>query len=65
MKQRIVSRIIKKKQVTKKKLVELEKKVLKFYPDFSFLKDDIKIFNKENFIQAHQTLEKLKFLLKN
>ena len=59
-------RIIKKKQVSKRKLVELEKKVLESSVlIFSFLKDDIKIFNKENFNQAHQTLEKLKFLLKN
>ena len=59
-------RIIKKKQVTKETLVELEKKVLEnSVLIFSFLKDDIKTFNKENFKQAHQTLEKLKFLLKN
>ena len=59
-------RIIKKKQVSKKKLVELEKKVLESSVlIFSFLKDDIETFNKENFNQAHQTLEKLKFLLKN
>ncbi len=59
-------RIIKKKQVSKRKLVELEKKVLESsILIFSFLKDDIKIFNEENFNQAHQNLEKLKFLLKN
>ena len=59
-------RIIEKKQVTKETLVELEKKVLESSVlIFSFLKDDIKTFNKENFNQAHQTLEKLKFLLKN
>ena len=56
MKQRIVSKESSKKQVTKKKLVELEKKVLESsILIFSFLKDDIKIFNKENFIQAQQT----------
>ena len=59
-------RIIEKKQVTKETLEELEKKVLESSVlIFSFLKDDIKTFNKENFIQAHQTFEKLKFLLKN
>ena len=59
-------RIIKKKQVTKETLVKLEKKVLESSMlIFSFLKDDIKTFNKENFNQAQQTLEKLKFLLKN
>ncbi len=59
-------RIIEKKQVTKETLVELEKKVLESSVlIFSFLKDDIKTFNKENFNQAQQTLEKLKFLSKN
>ena len=62
----IFKRIIKKKQVPKKILVELDKKVLESsILIFSFLKDDIKIFNKDNFNQAHKTLEKLKFLLKN
>ncbi|PPR25506.1 MAG: hypothetical protein CFH34_01404, partial [Alphaproteobacteria bacterium MarineAlpha9_Bin4] len=59
-------RIIKKKKINKKKLEELEKKVLdSSVVIFSFLKEDIKIFNKENFNQAHQALEKLNFLLKN
>ena len=59
-------RIIKKKQISKKKLVELEKKVIESSVlIFSFLKDDIKIFNKENFNEANQTLEKLNFLLNN
>ena len=59
-------RIIKKKQISKKKLMELEKKVLdNSVLIFSFLKDDIKIFNKENLYEANETLEKLKFLLKN
>ena len=46
--------------------MELEKKVLESSVlIFSFLKDDIKIFNEENINQAHQNLEKLKFLLEN
>ena len=58
MKRRIVSKeSSKKNKYLKKKLVELEKKVLESSVlTFSFLKDDIKIFNEENFNQAHQKL---------
>ena len=58
--------IIKKKKINKKKLADLEKKVLENnLLIFSFLKEDLKNFNKENFNQANQTAEKLKFLVKD
>ena len=59
-------RILDNKQINKTKLAELEKKVIESSNlIFTFLKEDIKIFNKENFNKANQTLEKLNFLLKN
>ena len=58
-------RILDKNQINKIKLAELEKKVIESSKlIFTFLKEDIKIFNKENFYKANQTLEKLNFLLK-
>jgi hypothetical protein len=59
-------RILDNKQINKTKLAELEKKVIESSNlIFTFLKEDIKIFNKENFNKANQTLEKLNFLLTN
>ena len=58
--------IIERKKIEKNILDDLENKVLeKNLLIFSFLKEDIKIFKKENLNQAHETIEKLKFLLKN
>ena len=58
--------IIKKKKINKKKLEELEKKVLENnLLIFTFLREDLKNFNQENFNRANQTAEKLKFLLKD
>ena len=59
-------KILDKNQINKIKLAELEKKVIENSKlIFSFLKEDIKIFNNENFNKANQTLVKLNFLLKN
>ena len=59
-------RILDNKQINKTKLAELEKKVIESSNlIFTFLKEDIKIFNKENFNKANQTLRKIKFLIKN
>ena len=58
--------IISKKEIKKEKLEELEKKVLENnLLIFTFLREDLKNFNQENFSQANQTAEKLKFLLKD
>ncbi len=58
--------IISKKEIKKEKVEELEKKVLENnLLIFTFLREDLKNFNQENFSQANQTAEKLKFLLKD
>ena len=64
--QKSFNSIIEKKKIGKVKLVELENKVLENnLVIFSFLKEDIKVFNKENLKLAHDALNKLNFILKN
>ena len=58
------NKIIQRRNLSKSKIAELEKKVLaNNLLVFSFLKDDIKVFNKKNMIEARKEFEKLKFLL--
>ena len=60
----VFNKIIQRRNLSKSKIAELEKKVLaNNLLIFSFLKDDIKIFNKKNMIEARKQFEKLKFLL--
>lgn len=64
--QKSFNSIIEKKKIGKSKLLELENKVLENnLLIFSFLKQDIKVFNKENLKMANDVLSKLNFILKN
>jgi hypothetical protein len=64
--QKSFNSIIEKKKIGKAKLLELENKVLENnLLIFSFLKQDIKVFNKENLKMANDVLSKLNFILKN
>ena len=64
--QKSFNNIIEKKKIGKVKLVELENKVLENnLVIFSFLQEDIKVFNKENLKLANDALNKLNFILKN
>lgn len=60
----VFNKIIQRRNLSKSKIAEIEKKVLaNNLLIFSFLKDDIKVFNKKNMIAARKEFEKLKFLL--
>ena len=59
-------KVLHKKKIDKNLLADLENKVLESNSIiFSFLKEDIKIYNKENFDQANKDTQKLIFLLKD
>ena len=59
-------KVLHKKKIDKNLLADLENKVLETNSIiFSFLKEDIKIYNKENFDQANKDTQKLIFLLKD
>ena len=59
----VFNKIIQRRNISESKIAELENKVLENnLIIFSFLKDDIKIFNKKNMIEARKEFEKLKFL---